>query len=467
MSTGNNIAAREEKTEQLARVLESQTFEKHQKLRELLKKLVMDWLDGKPVNEDTLGREVFERPEGWVPMHEAVVREGMRNLRKFLKQYYGAEGHDDAVIISFPKRSGYAPRFSYNPVNNAQESVRRISDDFSHTFPGVMRCGGIVAELEAWIAKHPSYAPAYALLAEAILACAMCDETCVFPVPKALVRAEEAVKRGMGLHGELWRLHVAAGAIHCCRFEWGKADESFGEALRLDEDETRSHFWYAAFLLAIGRTEEAKQSVTFRAKNKPRARFTSYILPLFLYVMREFKSAYDNLTLQSPYFFDIASRFEYASGYEIIPFDDWPVEILMACLCQAMDHTRAGVRYAEAGVLHSKVGAFNGLIVMMRAADGNLYTGERRDALSLLARIEEETQWQSPVSLALAYMGVGRIDEAVAKLEEACKIGHPLMVWLHLWPVFDPLRGHKRFKALIRRMKLPVAGLRAARIPSA
>lgn len=71
-----------------------------------------------------------------------------------------------------------------------------------------------------------------------------------------------------------------------------------------------------------------------------------------------------------------------------------------------------------------------------------------------------------PVSMALAYMGAGRIDEAVAKLEEACKVGHPLMVWLHLWPVFDPLRGHRRFKTLIRRMKLPKAGLAASRIPS-
>jgi hypothetical protein len=40
------------------------------------------------------------------------------------------------------------------------------------------------------------------------------------------------------------------------------------------------------------------------------------------------------------------------------------------------------------------------------------------------------------------------------------------MVWLHLWPVFDPLRGHRRFKTLIRRMKLPKAGLAASRIPS-
>lgn len=458
MSTGNDSPAREEKTEQLARILASRTFEKHKRLRLLLERLVTDSLEGTVGEDDyeySLGVDVFDKREGWIPMEEAVVREGMRNLRARLRLYYHAEGHDDSVIVDFPKRTGYAPRFFFNPANDAQESVRRIADDFNHTFPDVMRCGGIVSELEAWIARHPTYAPAYALLAEAILTCAMCDETCVFPVPKAIGRTEEAVKTGMGLHSELWRLHVVAGAIHCCRFQWDRADESFLSALRLAPEETRAHFWYSAFLLAVGRTEEAKQCVSFREKSTPRVPLTSYIRPLFLYVMREFKEAYDNLTLQSPYFFDIASKMSYHTGDEIVPFDDWPVEVLMACLCQAMNQPKAGARYAEAGVLHSKVGAFNGLVVMMRAAAGKLDAGTREAAFSLLARMEEETRWQSPVSLALAYMGAGRIDEAVAKLEEACKIGHPLMVWLHLWPVFDPLRGHRRFRALIRKMKLP------------
>jgi len=113
-------------------------------------------------------------------------------------------------------------------------------------------------------------------------------------------------------------------------------------------------FLVAAFLLAVGRTEEAKQSVTFRENTTPKARFTSYLRPVFLYVLREPKAAYDNLTLQSPFFFDIVSRFEYVCGDEIVPFDDWPVEILMALLCLALDQVKAGMRYAQ---------AFNGLVV--------------------------------------------------------------------------------------------------------
>ena len=457
MSADSNAPIREEKVKQLERILASRTFERYQKLRQLLERLVTDNLKGAVGDnyEHTLGVDVFGKRADWIPMDEAVVRQGMSNLRTRVKLYYRAEGHDDEVIISFPKRSGYAPRFSYNPVSNAEESVRRIADRLGHAFPDLMNCGGIVEELEGYIAKHPSYAPAYGVLAEAILACAACDETYAFAAPQAIVKAEEAVKTGLELHGELWGLHVAAGAIHCCRFAWDKADEAFSAALRLAPDETRAHFWYGAFLLAVGRTEEAKQCVSFREREMARARFTSYIRPLFLYVMREFKEAYDNLTLQSPFFADIASRFAYYCGDEIVPFDDWPVEILMACLCLALDQSRAAARYAEAGVLHSKVGALNGLVVLARAGMGTLHENARENAMSFLGRLENEARWQSPVSLALAYMGVGRMDEAIAKLEEACNDRHPLMVWLHLWPVFDPLRSHERFKALMRRMNLP------------
>ena len=36
--------------------------------------------------------------------------------------------------------------------------------------------------------------------------------------------------------------------------------------------------------------------------------------------------------------------------------------------------------------------------------------------------------------------------------------GHPIMAWLHLWPVFDSLREDARFQDLIRRMDLPSQG---------
>jgi hypothetical protein len=68
-----------------------------------------------------------------------------------------------------------------------------------------------------------------------------------------------------------------------------------------------------------------------------------------------------------------------------------------------------------------------------------------------------------PIQRALGCMAMGRTlpdrsgneMTAIQYLKVACGQQHPLTVWLHLWPIFDPLRDDPQFKALIRRMKLP------------
>ena len=60
-----------------------------------------------------------------------------------------------------------------------------------------------------------------------------------------------------------------------------------------------------------------------------------------------------------------------------------------------------------------------------------------------------------PVQEALAYLGLGEMDRAIMSLHTAFEHSNPLLLWLHLWPVFDPLRDYEGFKTLIRRMNLP------------
>jgi hypothetical protein len=46
---------------------------------------------------------------------------------------------------------------------------------------------------------------------------------------------------------------------------------------------------------------------------------------------------------------------------------------------------------------------------------------------------------------------------AVNALIKAREEGHPLIWWLHLWPVLDPLRDYRPFQALLADMNLPPA----------
>jgi hypothetical protein len=211
MSPEGAAPTRQDVQEELERILASKTFATHPALRKLLARLTKDTLDGQVGGKDyeyALGVEVFDKPVSWMPKEEAAVREAMRQLRKKLGAYYSAEGSGDKVAIDFPKRSGFAARFSDRPDNDAEDSVYRLTLAFWQTFPDIMRCRSIIGELKACIVKHPSYAPAYGVMAEAILACTMCDDTYGFPLPDALLRAEEAVKMGLSLHAEIWRLSL-------------------------------------------------------------------------------------------------------------------------------------------------------------------------------------------------------------------------------------------------------------------
>jgi hypothetical protein len=107
-------------------------------------------------------------------------------------------------------------------------------------------------------------------------------------------------------------------------------------------------------------------------------------------------------------------------------------------------------------VEHTRVGAFSGLLTLALGADaafGHADSGER--ALKMLAEMEKHPEHTGSLSLALAYMGAGKNDAAVSCLQQACKDGNPFMAWLHLWPVFDPLRNHRGFRSIVKRMKLP------------
>jgi tetratricopeptide (TPR) repeat protein len=452
MSAEDNAPSREEKEEQLKRILTSATFAKYRMSRALLERLVRDSLSGDIGNnyESRLAIDVFNKPANWHPLQGTVVRQGMRNLRKLLETYYGSEGANDRIGVAFPPFSGFAPRFSCRRGNDADNSLRRLTGAFYRAFPDVSKYD-IINELQHHIKIHPLHAPSYAALAETLLACLMCDEIEYLPLPKTLAWADELVSKGLKLNRDIWRLHLLDGAIHCCRFAWDKAEAAFGAALRLAPEKTRGHTWYAAFLLAVGRREEAKQCLSERLK-QPRTRLTIYSEPLFLYVMRDFRKAYEDLLRLSPLSTNTAllgGETVLMNGHNVVWFIDWPAEILLACLCLALNYHTAAVDCAYAGVVHSGyVEAFSGLSELA-------YREALRRDRSGAACAVKNGDLQSPLSLALGYMGKEEFGEAIEQLAEACNIGHPLMVWLHLWPVFDPLREDARFKALIRKINFP------------
>jgi hypothetical protein len=71
------------------------------------------------ITEQQIGILVFGRAEGYDSNEDNIVRSYARNLRKRIEEYFATEGKEEPLRLEIP-RGGYAPAFSYRPVETEQ-----------------------------------------------------------------------------------------------------------------------------------------------------------------------------------------------------------------------------------------------------------------------------------------------------------------------------------------------------------
>ena len=90
---------------QLDRILESDTFRRSAVLRRLLKFLADKAVAGEAdeLKEYSIGVDAFGKPSTYDPRSDAIVRLQVGRLRQKLGEYYRTEGKDDALVFELPK----------------------------------------------------------------------------------------------------------------------------------------------------------------------------------------------------------------------------------------------------------------------------------------------------------------------------------------------------------------------------
>ena len=101
-----------QREELVRRVASSSTFEKSPRLRAFFLHVCRCALDNKPeaATEQQIGICVYERPPGYNPNEDNIVRSQARLLRMKLEHHFANEGKDEAVVITIPK-GRYLPVF--------------------------------------------------------------------------------------------------------------------------------------------------------------------------------------------------------------------------------------------------------------------------------------------------------------------------------------------------------------------
>ncbi|MGH9844046.1 MAG: hypothetical protein ACREEM_35390 [Blastocatellia bacterium] len=115
---------REEKLEQLEKLLQSQTLQGAESLRTLLRFLALRGIDHQEtqLKEYTIATEVFGRNRNYDPQIDSVVRVQAGRLRHKLQHYYATEGENDQVLLGLP-RGSYLPTFSYTRSDSQQPAT--------------------------------------------------------------------------------------------------------------------------------------------------------------------------------------------------------------------------------------------------------------------------------------------------------------------------------------------------------
>mgnify|MGYP001819920986 FL=1 len=121
--------------EQVDRILAHREFQATDKMRDVLRFIVEETLDGRKhrIKGYTIATQVFGRGDDFDASQDPIVSIQARRLRRALERYYLVTGGHDQISIDIPKGS-YVPRFivqnaAPEPTRNADSVVGTVQLD--------------------------------------------------------------------------------------------------------------------------------------------------------------------------------------------------------------------------------------------------------------------------------------------------------------------------------------------------
>lgn len=292
-----------------------------------------------------------------------------------------------------------------------------------------------IAHFQDAIRLDPRHALAHAALAAAYNLLGFFG---LLPPAEVFQKARMAAVAALALDDGLAEAHaVMASVLKVCDWNWADAEREYRRALELNPSYASAHHWYADFLSALGRSDEAMQQIHLAQQLDPLSLLINVELAWNSYMARDYPRS-----------------IEYALR---------TVDMEAAC---AAAHLTLGLAHEQAGRLDDAIAAFR--IAYERSA-GNPATvaalghalaevGERTEARALLDELTARAahDYVSPYCVALLHAGLGDAESALACLQQAFEAHDFWLVWMAREPRFDAMRGYPRFKNLVARIGLPL-----------
>jgi TolB-like protein/DNA-binding winged helix-turn-helix (wHTH) protein/Flp pilus assembly protein TadD len=284
------------------------------------------------------------------------------------------------------------------------------------------------------IRDEPAYAPAYDGLADAWIALGWYGYV---PPKEAFPQADEAARKALSLDDSLAAAHTSLAFVRFnYDWNWSEAERGFHRAIDLDPDYPNAHHWYADYLSAIGRHEQAITESARARQLDPLSPIINAWLGWRYYFARHYDAAIE----------------QYRRSLELDP--NFPPTHLV--LGQAYEQ-QGRVSEALAELQQAEQLAHGGPLYVAALAHALASAGRRSDAERELRRLVELSpgRYVPPVQISIVYAGLGDTQHAIEWLEKGVDERSAGIVWIKQDPRFDPLRHDSRFQHIVRRLGFP------------
>ena len=273
------------------------------------------------------------------------------------------------------------------------------------------------------IAKDPSYALAYAGLADSFFLYGIGGDK------EAFSKAREAAVKALALDPSLAEAHTALANIKLFNdWDWSGAEAEYKQATALNPNSTRAHFEYSSYLVVMGRFDEAMKEIERARDLDPFSPVTTWWLGQVLYHARR----YDDALRQNQLGLEMHPE---AANLCVAMADVYEQKKMFAEAFAARQHVRSLVKDPNVTAL----------------AEAYKRSGYR----GYLLKEAETLGADNPAYAAHIYALRNDEPRAMAALEAGYNERIAGILFIRSSPELDSIRSSPRFRDLVRRIGFP------------
>jgi TolB-like protein/tetratricopeptide (TPR) repeat protein len=282
--------------------------------------------------------------------------------------------------------------------------------------------------------EDATFARAYAGLADCYSTLALLE---FVPPKEAYPKAKEAVGKALSLDPMLAEAHTSLGLIRFqYDWDWNGAEEEFQEAIRINPSYAPAHHFFADYLKAMGRFDEALVEIDRAKELDPLNLAINTGVGHVLYLSKQFDKAIE----------------QYGKAVDLDPNF-------------TLTHIWFGRPYLEKGMYNEAISELEtavrlsgeGTLALAMLGHGLASAGRKEESQKVLNQLLEraKTKYVPSYWIAVVYNGMKDREKVLQWLNRAFEERSSWLVWSNVEPRFDWLRGDPQFASLMSEMRFP------------